>query len=161
MGNGKIAVYAGTFDPITFGHLDVIQRASKIFDKIVVAVTTNPGKEPLFSLGERVSLAKESTKGMSGVSVEPFSGMLVDFLKKKNTHVILRGLRELSDFEAEFQQALVNRKLSPEIDTVFIMTQPRYFYLSSSMIKEIASLNGPLHEFVPEPVEKALRKKTP
>ena len=159
MSKEKVAVYAGTFDPITLGHLDVIERAAKIFDKMIVAITTNPSKEPLFSLEERVFLAEKTTSSISNVSVQPFTGLLVDFLKKKNCRVILRGLRELSDFESEFQQAIVNRKLFPQVDTVFIMTAARYLYVSSSMVKEIASLHGSLEKFVPKAVEKALRKK--
>ncbi|MEM0359859.1 MAG: pantetheine-phosphate adenylyltransferase [Candidatus Diapherotrites archaeon] len=155
----RIAVYAGTFDPITNGHIDIIKRALKMFDSVIIAITTNPKKTPLFSLEERVAMAKASTKNLQGVSVESFSGLLVDYLKKKKAHTILRGLRALSDFEYEFQQALMNRKMLPEADTVFIMTSPKYFYVSSSVVKEIASLGGSLCECVPKPVEKALKAK--
>lgn len=155
----KIVVYAGTFDPITNGHIDVIKRALKIFDSVIVAITTNPKKEVLFSLEERVHLARESLKGLRGVRVESFSGLLVDYLKKKNAGIILRGLRELSDFEFEFQQALMNRSLCPEVDTVFVMTSAKYLYVSSSLVKEIALLGGRVKECVPKPVETALRKK--
>jgi len=155
----RVVVYAGTFDPITMGHIDVIKRALKMFDLIIVAITTNPRKKPLFSLGERVALAKSSLEGFQGVRVESFSGLLVDYLKKKKVTVILRGLRELSDFEYEFQQALVNRQLYREADTVFVMTSAKYFYVSSSLVKEIAEFGGDLDECVPEPVMKALKEK--
>ncbi len=155
----KIAIYPGTFDPITLGHLDVIERSLKVFDKIIVGVTTNLKKETLFSLDERVSLIKSSVSYLNGVEVESFNGLLVDFLKKKKVNIILRGLRELSDFESEFQQAVVNRKLNSDIDSMFIMTNARFFYVSSSMVKEIAKFDGNLEKFVPEVVENALRKK--
>ena len=155
----RAVVYAGTFDPITLGHIDVIKRALKMFDSVIVAITTNPAKKPLFSLEERVRLARESLKGIDGVEVESFTSLLVDYVKRKNTSLILRGLRELSDFEHEFQQALINRKLYPKADTVFVMTSPRYFYVSSSMVREISSLGGSVKEFVPAPVEAALEKK--
>jgi len=156
----KTVVYAGTFDPITNGHIDVIERALNMFDSVIVAVTTNSRKEPLFSLEERVELAKQSLKGKKGVKVEAFHGLLVDYLKKKKASVILRGMRELSDFEYEFQQALINRKLYPKVDTVFVITSPKYFYVSSSMVKEISQFNGNrLDDCVPKPVKKALDKK--
>ena len=157
--SGKSVVYAGTFDPITLGHVDVIKRALKMFDSVIVAITTNPRKKPLFSLDERVALAKSSLKGFSQVKVESFSGLLVDYLKKKRARVILRGLRELSDFEYEFQQALVNRQLYHKADTVFVMTSAKYFYVSSSLVKEIAEFGGNLDECVPGPVKKALQSK--
>ena len=161
MSKTKNAVYPGTFDPITLGHLDVIKRALKIFDSITIAVTTNNSKKPLFSLNERVALVKKTIKEINSdkIQVESFNGLLVDFLKQKNSHIVVRGLRELSDFESEFQQAVVNRKLAPEIDSVFIMTDARYFYVSSSMVKEISKFKGSLDKFVPLDVEKALRKK--
>lgn len=155
----RSVVYAGTFDPITMGHVDVVKRALKMFDLVIVAVTTNPAKKPLFSLDERVALAKSSLKGFQRVKVESFSGLLVDYLKKKGIRTILRGLRELSDFEYEFQQALVNRQLYREADTVFVMTSAKYFYVSSSLVKEIAKFNGDLDECVPKPVKKALQAK--
>jgi len=155
----RVAIYPGTFDPVTLGHLDVIERALQLFDNVIVAVTTKPGKEPLFSLQERVKLLRDATKGLGNVEIDSFSGLLVDYSKKRNVRVILRGLRQLSDFETEFQQATVNRKLTPEIETVFVVTNPKYFYLNSSMVKEIASLNGKVNCFVPKQVEDALRKK--
>jgi len=150
-------IYPGTFDPITLGHIDVIERAVQLFGAVTVAVTTNPQKKPLFSLEERVALVRECTKGMNGVEVEGFSGLLVDYAEKKRSSIVLRGLRELSDFEVEFQQAIINRKLSPQLETVFIITNPKFFYLNSTAVKEIASLGGNVGCFVTAPVEKALR----
>lgn len=158
-GNGRIAVYAGTFDPITLGHIDVIKRALRIFNKIIVAITTNPRKVPLFTLEERVKLARESLAGLDNVEVESFDGLLVDYMKKKGAKTILRGLREVSDFSYEFQQAIINRKLYSEVDTVFIMTSPKYFYINSTIVKELVKLGACIKGFVPENVEIALRKK--
>ncbi len=155
----RIAVYAGTFDPVTLGHLDVIERALQLFDHVIIAITTNPKKKPLFSLKERIALVKECTKGMQRISIEGFSGLLVDFLRKKKAKVILRGLRELSDFETEFQQAIINRKLAPSIETVFVVTNPKYFYLNSTAVKEIASMGGSIECMVAKPVKKALCRK--
>ncbi len=156
----KTVVYAGTFDPITNGHVDVIERALKMFDSVIVAVTTNSKKKPLFLLEERVELLRQCLKGKKGVKVESFHGLLVDYLKKKKVNIIIRGMRELSDFEYEFQQALINRKLYPKADTVFVITSPKYFYVSSSLVKEIAEFNGSkLGGCVPLPVKKALDKK--
>ncbi|MDD5163013.1 MAG: pantetheine-phosphate adenylyltransferase [Candidatus ainarchaeum sp.] len=155
----KIAVYAGTFDPVTFGHLDVIERACQLFDKIIVGVSTNPEKKPLFSVEERISLIKDCTKQFKNLEIASFEGLLVDFAKKKKAGIILRGLRELSDFQGEFQRAIINRKLAPEIETVFIATNAKFFYLNSSIVKEIACLNGNISCFVPKQVEKALKQK--
>ena len=156
--NAKIAVYAGTFDPITLGHIDVIKRASRIFDKVIVAITNNPRKVPFFSIKERVALAKDALAGMKNVEVESFTGLLVDYMKRKNARVILRGLREVSDFSYEFQQAIINRKLYKKVDTVFIMTSPRYFYVNSTIVKELAAMGACIKQLVPENVEKALIK---
>jgi len=155
----KIAVYPGTFDPVTFGHLDVIERAGKIFDKVIVAVTDNVAKKPLFSPAERVELLKKTTKNFDFVEIDSFQGLLVEYAEKKNAKIILRGLRELSDFTFEFQSAVINRKLDSEIESVFIMTNPKYFYLSSSVVKEIAQFSGNVSNFVPSEVETALEKK--
>ena len=156
----KTVVYAGTFDPITSGHTDVIKRALKMFDSVIVAVTTNKRKEPTFSLEERVSLARQSLKGLKNVRVESFSGLLVDYMKKKKANIILRGMRELSDFEYEFQQALINRKFHPKADTVFVVTSAKYSYVSSTLVKDIADLNASqLKDCVPPAVRKALVKK--
>ena len=155
----RTVVYPGTFDPITLGHVDLVERATKLFDRVVVAITTNPKKDPLFSLKERVQLAKKSLLKFSTVEVDSFNGLLVDYAAKRNCTTLLRGLRALSDFETEFQHAIVNRKLSPRIETVFIMTSAKYFYLNSTVVKEIASVGGQLDCFVPKEVEAALRKK--
>lgn len=155
----KIAVYAGTFDPVTKGHLDVIKRASELFDSLIVAVGDNPKKKPFFSLKERIGMLLECTKGIQKVNVESFSGLLVGFAKQKKACVLVRGLRELSDFEIEFQQALVNRHLAPDIETVLIITDAKFFYLNSTIVKELASFGGKISDFVPAPAEKALLKK--
>jgi pantetheine-phosphate adenylyltransferase len=154
-----MVVYPGTFDPITLGHVDVVQRAIKLFGKLIVAVASNPQKKPLFSLEERISLVKRSLAGFQTIEVDSFDGLLVEYALQRNCSLILRGLRELSDFEREFQHAIVNRKLAGSIETVFIMTSAKYFYLNSTVVKEIASLGGKLDCFVPKPVEDALRKK--
>ena len=153
------AVYPGTFDPITYGHLDVIKRGLSLFDELVIGVTTKPGKKTLFSLEERIKLVGESVKGLKNVAVKPFDGLLVEFAKKENASVILRGLREVSDFEREFQEATVNRKLNAGIETVFVMTNEKYFYLNSTVVKEIAALGGDISEFAPKAVEKKLKEK--
>ncbi len=151
------ALCAGTFDPITMGHLDVIERAARIFPRVVVAVATNPGKNPLFSLEERLQLVRESTSHLDGIEVDSFDGLLVDYAESKNIHVIVRGLRAFSDFEYEFQMALTNRKLKPEIETIFLMPKQDYSYVSSSNVREVAQLGGNSSLFVPEPVQRALK----
>ena len=155
----RIAVYPGTFDPITLGHLDVIQRALKLFDLLVIAVTDNSEKNSFFSLQERMDLTRKVCRQMKNVRIESFEGLLVDFMQKTKSKIIVRGLRELSDFEFEFQQAVMNRKMNPALDTVFVMTDPNYFYVSSSMVRQIAFLKGPISKFVPKPVEKAIQFK--
>ena len=155
----KKAVYPGTFDPITLGHIDVIKRGIGLFDELVVGVTTNPAKKTFFSLEERFELAKKSVAGIKGVEVKKFDSLLVDFARKEKSFVILRGLREASDFPSEFSHAIVNRKLAPKIETVFVMTNPDYFYVNSSVVREIASLGGGVKEFVPGHVERALLEK--
>ncbi|MCA9465685.1 MAG: pantetheine-phosphate adenylyltransferase [Nitrospira sp.] len=141
-------IYPGTFDPITRGHADVIARSIRLVDRIIVAVALNPGKEPLFELAERVELAKIATQDIPGVDVEPFDGLLVEYVKNRGAHAIIRGLRAVSDFEHEFQMALLNRKLNSHLETVFLMASEEYSYLTSSMVKEVASLGGPLHDFL-------------
>ena len=152
-------IYPGTFDPITYGHLDIIERACCIFDKVLVAVAENPWKNPLFTLRERVEMVKKTTSSLSRVAVESFSGLLVEFAREKKCKVILRGVREISDFEYEFQMALSNRKIEPEIETIFMMPKENYSFFSSRIIKEIASLGGKLEEFVPPLVAEKLREK--
>ena len=155
----KTAVYPGSFDPITNGHIDVIERALKMFDKVVVAVGDNPGKNPLFSTEERIQMIKESTKHLKNIEIDKFSGLLLNYAKKKNSKIILRGLRALSDFEFEFQRALMNRKIDSDVETIFIMTKEDYVYLNSSIVKEIAMFRGNVKPFVPEAVEKKLMEK--
>ena len=155
----KIAVYPGSFDPVTNGHLDVIGRASKIFDKLIVSVATQTPKSTTFSADERVDLLKQSCAKFDNVKIESFNNLLVDWAVEKNAGVIVRGLRALSDFDYEFQMALTNRKLNTDIETVFLMTREDCSCISSSMIKEIAKLGGRINKFVPANVEAALIKK--
>jgi pantetheine-phosphate adenylyltransferase len=155
----KTVVYPGSFDPVTKGHIDVIERALKIIDKIIVAVGDNPEKKPLFSTDERMDMIKESTKHLKNIEVEKIEGLLLDYVKSKNTNIILRGLRAVSDFEFEFQRALMNREINNDIETVFIMTKESYVYLNSSIVKEIAMFKGNVKPFVPEIVEKKLIEK--
>jgi len=155
----KIAIYAGSFDPVTNGHLDVIKRASKLFGNLIVAVGDNPRKKAFFSTKERIDMIKACTKSIPNAKAEPFSGLLVDFARKKKALVLVRGLRELSDFETEFQQAIINRELAPEIETVLIITDAKFFYLNSTIVKELACLKAKISGFVPAVVEKALKKK--
>ncbi len=155
----RVAVYPGSFDPVTNGHIDVIERALKIFDKVIVAVGDNPGKKPLFTTKERIDMLRESTKHLKGIEVDSFSGLLLDFVKSKKSKIIIRGLRAVSDFEFEFQRALLNRVVDDEIETVFIMTKEHYVYLNSSIVKEMAMFGGKVNGLVPETVEKKLREK--
>ena len=152
----KTAVYPGSFDPVTNGHLDIIERAAKLFDKLIVAVLINSNKTPLFTVEKRLEFLKESCKGFENVEIESFEGLLIEFMKKKNANVIVKGLRAVSDFEYEFQMALMNSKLNPEIETVFMMTSNKYSYLSSSLIKEVAKFGGCVKGLIPEIVEKEL-----
>lgn len=155
----RIAVFPGTFDPITNGHLDIIERGLKIFDGLIVAVAENPGKTPLFTVEERVEMVRESIGAREGVEVESFNTLLVDYLKEKGINAVLRGLRVISDFEHEFQMALTNRKLAPEVETVFMMTGERFAYTKSSLIKEIYNLGGRIDCFVPPPVVRMFERK--
>ncbi len=155
----KKAVYPGSFDPITNGHVDIIQRGLKIFDKILVAVLENPKKDPLFTTRERIDMIQEVFSEEKNVEVEAFGGLLVEFAKKNRAKIVIRGLRAISDFEYEFQMALMNRKLNPEIETFFMMPNVDYTFLSSKLVKEIFMLGGCLRGLVPRPVEKNLREK--
>lgn len=158
----KIAVYPGTFDPVTYGHIDLIKRASRIFDKVIVAVAHNKPKGTLFSVSERVSMLREIVKGMKGIKnivVDDFDGLVVDYVKKQGSHVMIRGLRMLTDFEYEFQMALSNRKLAGDIETIFMMPHEEYSYVSSKLIKEAAIYGADLTSFIPKPCAVALKKK--
>ena len=156
---GSIAVCPGSFDPITNGHIDIIERGAKVFDEVVVAVFNNQSKAPLFSVEERLHLIKESTKHIPNVSCDVSQGLLIEYAIKNDVYVILRGLRAVSDFEYEMQITSMNRKLSDEVETFFMMTNPKYSFLSSSIVKEIARFHGPVTDLVPETVEKALKLK--
>lgn len=154
-----IAVYPGSFDPVTLGHLDIIQRAANVFDKVIVAVLNNSKKNPLFTVQERTDLLKQVTSGIPNVEVDGFGGLLINYVAQKNAHVIVKGLRAISDFESEMQMASLNHKLNDKVETFFMMTSPQFSYLSSSIVKEIARYNGPVSDLVPAEVEAALRIK--
>jgi len=153
------AIYPGSFDPVTYGHLDIIKRAQEIFSEVIVSVAHNPYKKPLFSVKERVQILKQATASLKGVAVTDFDGLVIDYARKQKAKVLIRGLRMISDFEYEFQMVLTNRKLAPDIETVFLMPQESYSYLSSKLLKEAASLGADLSYFVPDFIEKMLKKK--
>lgn len=160
----RVAVYPGSFDPVTNGHLDIIQRASKTFDRVHVAILTNSSKTPMFSIEQRLDWLRRSTAHIENVEVDCFSGLLVNYMKEKNASIIIKGLRAVSDFEYEFQMALMNRKLSPDVETLFMMTSGKYSYLSSSIVKEIArhkaSLSGLVPEFMIGEISELIEKKS-
>jgi len=155
----KIAVVPGSFDPVTFGHLDIIKRGASVFDEIHVVVLNNSSKKPLFTVDERMELIREVTASLPNVQVDSFSGLLVDYAKKVNAHAIVRGLRAVSDFEYEMQITSMNRVLDDNIETFFIMTNNQYSFLSSSIVKEVAKYGGDISELVPKQVESALKMK--
>lgn len=155
----RIAVYPGSFDPVTYGHLDIIRRSAKQFDRVIVAVLNNTSKNPLFSLEERKKLLAEVTTDLPNVEIDSFRDLLVRFMKSKNANTIIRGIRSVTDFEYELQLASTNHLLDDEIETIFMMTNPKYSYLSSSIVKEIAQFNGAVHELVPPAVEVSLKAK--
>jgi pantetheine-phosphate adenylyltransferase len=155
----NIAICPGSFDPVTLGHLDIIKRGAKVFDKVFVVVLNNSSKQPLFTVDERMELIREVTKDISNVEVDSFRGLLMDYAKQKNAKAILRGLRAVSDFEYEMQITAMNRKLNEDIETFFMMTNNQYSFLSSSIVKEVAKYKGNISDIVPEVVEDALRKK--
>ena len=155
----RIAVYPGSFDPVTNGHLDIIKRASKIYDKVIVGVLNNAGKKPLFTAEERVDMLRDVTDHIENVEVDSFSGLLVDFAKSKGATVIVKGLRTVADFEYEFQMALLNTALNPEYETVFMMTDSKYSYISSSMVKELAGFKGNLTGLVPNEITERIEQK--
>ncbi len=154
-----LAVYPGTFDPITNGHVDLIKRGLKIFDRIIVAVAKNPGKRPLFTLEERADMLRVALRDIPGVTIDTFDGLLMDYCKRVQARVVLRGLRAVTDFEYEFQMAMMNRRLDPEVETVFLMTGLKWVFLSSSILKEAAVHGGDIQEMVPPVVYEMLRKK--
>ena len=153
------AVYPGSFDPVTYGHLDLIQRALTVFDEVVVAVARNIGKTPCFTLQERVGMLKRATRSLGGVTVEAFNGLVVDYVRRKECRIVVRGLRMISDFEYEFQMALTNRKLDRGVETLFLMPSENYAYLSSRLIKEASALGADVSAFVPPFVAAALKRK--
>ena len=153
------AIYPGTFDPVTYGHIDLIKRARNIFDEVVVAVAHNPGKSPLFTVEERVRFLKQATRSMRGIIIDDFDSLVVDYVRRKGARVMIRGLRMLSDFEYEFQMALTNRKLSEQVETIFMMPAESYAYISARLIKEAGALGADLSAFVPPFVANALHQK--
>ena len=153
------AIYPGSFDPVTYGHIDLIKRATHVFDEIVVAVAKNLQKQPLFSIDERVSMLKETTKDIKGIRIEVFDGLVIDYARKNKINVLIRGLRMISDFEYELQMALTNRRLAENIETVFLMPSEGYSFLSSTLIKEAASLGGDVSSFVPAAVARNLKER--
>lgn len=161
MTDKKIAIYPGSFDPLTNGHIDIIQRALGIFDKVIVAILHNPSKKALFTMEERVAMIKECFHDKPEIDVDSFGGLLVDYAKMKNAVAVIRGMRAVSDFESEFQMALMNRKLNKEVQSVFLMTGFRWIFTSSSIIKEAAQFGGDISDMVPEPVRLKLIDKFP
>ena len=155
---GKIAIYPGSFDPITNGHLDIISRSSKLFEELIVAVSSYNSKKTLFSINQRREMIEESVSNMKNVKITSFEGLLVDFVSKKNIKTVVRGLRALSDFEYEFRMAIMNRNLNDNIETIFLMTHEKYAHISSSLIKEIYFLGGSVDNFAPNSVLEGLRK---
>ena len=153
------AIYPGTFDPITNGHIDLAERASKLFDQVIVAIAENPAKEPIFSLSERLRLGREVLSHVVNVQVQSFSGLLIDYMKQNNSRIVIRGLRAVTDFEYEFQLAAMNRQLYDEIETVFLTPSENYTFVSASLVKEIASLGGDVSKFLQPTVLKALQDK--
>ena len=153
------AIYPGSFDPVTYGHYDIICRSCKIVDELIVGVLNNKAKMPLFSVEERVKMLKEVTKDLPNVRIIPFDGLLVDFAERMDADMVIRGLRAITDFEYELQMAQTNRVLEPEVDTTFLITSLEYAYLSSTVVKEVAAFGGDIHKFVPDFVEKEIRAK--
>lgn len=153
------AVYPGSFDPVTYGHLDIIRRSRSLADELIVGVLNNKAKTPLFSVEERVKMLEEMTKNMPGVKVVPFEGLLIDFAKEMSAGIVVRGLLAVTDFEYELQMAQTNNKLSPELETVFLTTSLKYSYLSSTIVKEVAAFGGDISQFVPETIERRIQEK--
>ena len=159
LGHMRLVIYAGSFDPITYGHVDVAARAARLFDRVVVAVARNDGKNPLFTIEERVELVRQAIAHIPNAEADTFSGLLADYVRRRGAHAVVRGLRAVSDFEFEFQLALMNRKLNESFETIFMMPNESYTFLSSRMVKEIAALGGDVRAFVPPVVRRALARK--
>ena len=157
----RIAVYPGSFDPLTNGHLDIIRRAARLFDRVLVAVLENEGKSPLFSVPERMELIVRCTRDIEGVSVHSFSGLLVDFMRRMNAKVVVRGIRAVSDYEYELQMALMNRELHQDVETIFMLPSIEYTFVSSRLVKEVFRLGGDIAHLIPPPVLDALRARLP
>ncbi|MBQ9387093.1 MAG: pantetheine-phosphate adenylyltransferase [Lachnospiraceae bacterium] len=157
--SNKIGIYPGSFDPITLGHLDIIKRSSELFDTLIVAVLNNRTKNPLFSADDRVKMIESVTSDLNNIKVQTFEGLLVDFAKETGAHILVRGLRATSDFEYELQMAQTNRTMAPQIDTVFLTTDLKYAYLSSSIVKEVASFGGDISHFLPESIIPLVKEK--
>lgn len=154
-----VVIYPGSFDPVTYGHIDIINRCSKKFDKVIVSVLNNNSKKNMFTVDERITLLKKALEEYDNVEVDSFNGLLIDYARKKNCSLIVRGLRAVSDFEYEMQMALVNKKLSKDIETIYMVARGEYSYLSSSIVKEVATFGGDISCFVPKVVEKAIKEK--
>ncbi|WP_151733920.1 pantetheine-phosphate adenylyltransferase [Paenibacillus tengchongensis] len=155
----RVAIYPGSFDPVTLGHMDIIHRAAKQFDRLIVAVLNNLSKNPLFSVEERADLLRQATADLPNVEVDSFRDLLVNYLRQKDAQVIVRGIRTVTDFEYELQNASINQSLNPDAETIFMMTNPKYSYLSSSVVKELAHFGGNVSDFVTPEVEQAMRRK--
>ena len=154
-----VAAYSGTFDPVTFGHTDIIRRAARMFPRLLVAVSLNPGKNPSFTIGERVELCRKSISDLKNVDVKSFDGLIVDFARDHGVTVLVRGVRSVGDFDYEKQMAVMNRDLYPKLDTVMLVPSPEYAHLSSSLVRELVGLGGPIKKFVPNPVVAVLRER--
>ena len=155
----KIAICPGSFDPVTKGHVDILERSSKLFDKVIAVVLVNPTKTPTFTTEERVDLIKRVTKHIPNVEVDSYTGLVADYAQLKNAHTLIKGLRAVTDFEYEFQQALINKKLNPELETLFMVTNQEYMYLSSTLVRQIAEFGGDIDMFVPEEIKDILKEK--
>ncbi|MBQ9844584.1 MAG: pantetheine-phosphate adenylyltransferase [Oscillospiraceae bacterium] len=155
----KIAICPGSFDPVTKGHVDILERSSKLFDKVIAVVLVNPAKTPTFTTEERVELIKRVTKHIPNVEVDSYTGLVADYAQLKNAHTLIKGLRAVTDFEYEFQQALINKKLNPELETLFMVTNQEYMYLSSTLVRQIAEFGGDIDMFVPEEIKEILKEK--
>ena len=155
----KIAICPGSFDPVTKGHVDILERSSKLFDKVIAVVLVNPTKNPTFTTEERVDLIKRVTSHIPNVEVDSYTGLVADYANLKNAHTLIKGLRAVTDFEYEFQQALINKKLNPELETLFMVTNQEYIYLSSTLVRQIAEFGGDIDMFVPEQIKDILKEK--